>query len=119
MERALRGLDRKARARFFENRAAEDEEEKGQKDAGPQLEAHIGRVLTLIQSKWPPSTRAIEYALTLTLTLLPDVHRTCADCWLACVRACSGASVYTGAAGVALLYLHLHHLNTPATAQGA
>jgi hypothetical protein len=31
------------------------------REAVPQLEAHIQRVLALVETKWPPSSRIIEY----------------------------------------------------------
>ncbi len=71
----LQGLDRKAKERFFVNdaadwapSAADAEGDKARwlrevlrREAVPQLEAHIQRVLALVETKWPPSSRIIEY----------------------------------------------------------
>jgi hypothetical protein len=77
----LQGLDRKAKERFFVNDAADwqpaaDAEgdkaklrEVLRREAVPQLEAHIQRVLTLVETKWPPSTRIIEYVYNTTRSI--------------------------------------------------
>ena len=69
----LQGLDRKAKERFLVHDAADwapAEDVEGDKarlrevlrrEAVPQLEAHIQRVLALVETKWPPSSRIIEY----------------------------------------------------------
>ena len=76
----LQGLDRRAKERFFVNDAADwapgpaaDAEgdkarlrEELRREAVPQLEAHIQRVLALVETKWPPSSRIIEHVHTTT-----------------------------------------------------
>jgi hypothetical protein len=121
--KSVQDLSARARDRFFPNTAPDWEEdadvteegskrkrrrssEKKQREPLPkgavrQLEAHIQRALELIEAKWPPTTRAIEY-LHFCPTFL---------CTRPILTMHREASVYTGAAGVALLYLHLHTLD--------